>query len=109
MGLISKRWVVLLIALGILVTVGTGNLSAQQYFNFSGKVVNIYRGTLSVKGDKGETMNFAVGRRTIYVPARLPGVGERVKVNYYLQRGYNVAYQVEILPPPSSTPPPKKK
>ncbi len=79
---------------------------AQQYLNFSGKVISLYRGSLSVQGDKGVMMNFAVGRRTIYVPSRLPGVGEWVKVSYYLQRGHNVAYQVEILPAPS---PPAKK
>ncbi len=89
-----------------LVMIAAENSRAQQYFNFSGKVVSLYRGSLSVQGDKGETMNFAVGRRTIYVPARLPGVGERIKVSYYLQRGHNVAYQVEIPPSPS---PPKKK
>jgi len=89
-----------------LILIGIKNSQAQQYFNFSGKVVSLYRGSLSVQGDKGETMNFAVGRRTIYVPSRLPGVGERVRITHYLQRGHNVASQVEILPPPS---PPKKK
>ncbi|MCX8117100.1 MAG: hypothetical protein N3G78_04095 [Desulfobacterota bacterium] len=50
-------------------------------------------------------MSFAVGRRTVYVPSRLPAVGERVRVTYFLKRGQNVASQVEILPTPS---PPKK-
>ena len=89
-----------------LILIGIKNSQAQQYFNFSGKVVSLYRGSLSVQGDKGETMNFAVGRRTIYVPSRLPGVGERIRITYYFQRGHNVGHQVEILPPPS---PPKKK
>ena len=89
-----------------LMLIGIKNSEAQQYFNFSGKVVSLYKGSLSVQGDKGETMNFAVGRRTIYIPSRLPGVGERVKVTYFLRRGHNVASQVEIFPPPS---PPKKK
>ena len=86
--------------------IGSDESLAQQYFNFTGKVVSIQRGNLSVQGEKGETLNFAIGRRTVYIPARLPGVGERVKVHYLLQRGRQVAYQVEILPPVSS---PKKK
>ena len=89
-----------------LILIGIKNSEAQQYFNFSGKVINLQRGNITVQGDKGEVMNFSVGRRTIYIPSRLLGVGERVKVTYFLRRGHNVASQVEILPPPS---PPKKK
>jgi len=104
---LMKIWIVLLILIfTFLILIGVKNSEAQQYFNFSGKVVSLYKGSLSVLSDKGETMNFAVGRRTIYIPSRLPGVGERVKVTYFLRRGHNVASQVEILPPPS---PPKKK
>ena len=106
MKTISKRWLVLMVVAGVLIAIGLDEASAQQYFNFSGKVVSLYKGSLSVLSDKGETMNFAVGRRTIYIPSRLPGVGERVKVTYFLRRGHNVASQVEILPPPS---PPRKK
>ncbi|MBM4278737.1 MAG: hypothetical protein FJ130_12805 [Deltaproteobacteria bacterium] len=89
-----------------LVMIAAESSEAQQYFNFSGKVVSLYKGSLSVLSDKGETMNFAVGRRTIYIPSRLPGVGERVKVTYFLRKGHHVASQVEILP---SSSPPKKK
>jgi hypothetical protein len=110
-GNIMRRFLKFEIILSILIVtflvmIGVKNSEAQQYFNFSGKVVSLYKGSLSVLSDKGETMNFAVGRRTIYIPSRLPGVGERVKVTYFLRRGHNVASQVEILPPPS---PPKKK
>ena len=77
------------------------NAPAQKYLTYVGKVVSVYRGTLSVKGDKGEVMYFAVGRKTTYIPHRLPAVNEQVKVSYYFQRGYYVAYKVEILPPPS--------
>jgi hypothetical protein len=93
----SKSWVVLIVTIGILVAVGLREASAQQYFFFQGKVENLYKDQLTVKGNKGETMYFAIGRRTVYIPSRLPGVGERVKVTYYLRRGYNVADQVEIL------------
>ena len=86
---------------------------AQQSFTYLGSVAGITtgafsRGIITVKGDKGEVMNFAVGRKTVYVPSRYPGIGERVKVSYYFQRGQNAAYQVEILPP-SPPPSPKKK
>jgi hypothetical protein len=106
MKTISKRWLVLMVVAGVLIAIGLDEASAQQYFFFQGKVESLYREQLTVKGDKGETMYFAIGRRTVYIPSRLPGVGERVKVTYFLRRGHNVASQVEILPPPS---PPKKK
>ncbi len=83
---------------GILITIGLNEACAQQYFFFQGKVESLYREQLTVKGSKGETMYFAIGRRTVYIPSRLPGVGERVKVTYFLRRGHNVASQVEILP-----------
>jgi hypothetical protein len=101
----SKRWLIMVVVAGILVGIGLREASAQQYFFFQGRVESLYREQLTVKGDKSETMYFAVGRRTVYIPSRLPGVGERVKVTYFLRRGHNVASQVEILPSPS---PPKK-
>jgi hypothetical protein len=53
-------------------------------------------------------MNFAVGRKTVYIPSRYPGVGERVKITYSLIRGQNAAYQVEILST-AAAPPLKSK
>jgi hypothetical protein len=91
---------ILLTILAMVSVIGLEIISAQQYFTFEGKVVTISRRDIAVEGNKGEIMNFAVGRRTIYIPRRLPGVGERVKVSYLFQRGRNVGYQVEILPPP---------
>jgi hypothetical protein len=95
---------------GFLFAIGSENTLAQQSFTYSGSVAAISigafsRGIITVKGDKGDVMNFAVGHRTVYVPSRHPGIGERVKVSYYFQRGQNAAYQIEILPTPS---PPKK-
>ena len=74
---------------------------AQKKLTYVGKVVSIYKGTLSVKGNKGEVMYFAVGKKTKYIPRHLPAVNQQVKVSYYYRRGYNVAYQVEVLLPPS--------
>jgi len=101
MGRFLKVEVVLpLLVMTLLVMIAAENSEAQQYFFFQGKVESFYREQLTVKGDKSETMYFAVGRRTVYIPSRLPGVGERVKVTYYLRRGHNVASQVEVLTPP---------
>ncbi len=93
----SKRWVILIVAVGILIAIGLREASAQQYFFFQGKVESLYKDQLTVKGNKGEPMYFAIGRNTVYVPSRLPGISERVKVTYFLRRGHNVASQVEIL------------
>ena len=93
----SKNWLVLMVAVGIFVAVGLREASAQQYFFFEGKVESLYKDQLTVKGNKGQTMYFAIGRGTVYIPSRLPGVGERVKVTYFLRRGHNVASQVEIF------------
>ena len=41
-------------------------------------------------------MNFVMGRKTQFDPGRLPNVGEKVEVDYYLKRSSNVAYQVRI-------------
>jgi hypothetical protein len=91
-----RSWMVLCTIFTIFI-IGLEIGSAEEYFMFQGKVVGIYKDQLTVKGDKGQTMYFAIGRNTIYVPTRLPGVDERVKVTYFLRRGGNVASQVEIL------------
>jgi hypothetical protein len=95
-----------------LFAVGLETALAQQMSTFEGSVAAITtgvwaRGVISVKGSKGEIINFAVGRKTVYVPSRYPGVGERVKITYSLERGQNAAYTVEILTAPP-LPPPKK-
>lgn len=85
---------------------------AQETLIFKGSVTDINtgafaRGMITVKSDKGEVMNFAVGRNTVYVPSRYPGVGERVKITYAFIRGQNAAYQVEIATP--GAPPPREE
>ena len=112
---ITKHGVILFTVLAFLFVAGLEITFAQQTSIFEGSVAGITtgafaRGMITVKGDKGEVMNFAVGHRTVYVPSRYPGVGERVKITYAPQRGQNAAYTVEILPAsPASPPPPKKK
>ncbi len=109
----AKHEIILFTISAFLFVVGLETTFAQQMSTFEGSVAGITsgafaRGVITVKGDKGEVMNFAVGRRTVYAPSRYPGVGERVKITYSLQRGQNAAYQVEILATPTP-PPPKKK
>ena len=95
-----KQWMIFFATFFVILLVAE-TAPAQKYSTYVGKVVSVYKGTISVKGGGGEVMHFAVGRRTTYIPRRLPAVDERVKVNYYFRRGHNVAYQIEILPPPS--------
>ena len=101
-----KHGMILLTIFAFLFVVGLETTLAQQMSTFEGSVAGITtgafaRGVITVKGNKGDVMNFAVGRKTVYVPSRYPGVGERVKITYSLERGQNAAYTVEILTAPS--------
>ena len=91
-----KQCVVISLIFTMLLAIGFEVALAQQYVTFKGKVVSVYKKQISVKDDKGTTMNFVFGRRTSFNPGRLPNVGERIEVDYYLKRGSNVAYQVRI-------------
>ncbi len=107
-----KHGIILFTIFAFLFVAGLEITSAQQMSTFEGSVATITtrfkKGIISVKGNKGEIINFAVGIRTVYVPSRYPGVGERVKITYSLERGRNAAYTVEILTTPAA-PPPKSK
>ncbi len=108
-----KHRIILFTVFAFLFVIGLEFTLAQQMSTFEGSVAGITtgafaRGIITVKGNKGEAINFAVGRRTVYVPSRYPGVGERVKITYSLERGQNAAYTVEILSTPAA-PPPKSK
>ena len=111
---LMKQGGILLTVFAFLLVAGLEITLAQQTSTFEGSVAGITtgafaRGMITVKGDKGEVMSFAVGHRTVYVPSRYPGVGERVKITYAPQRGQNAAYTVEILPASPASPPPQKK
>jgi hypothetical protein len=98
--LFKNCMVLFTIVLVVLLFIELKTTSAQSYSTFEGKVVDIHRGVIVVEGSKGEIFNFAVGRKTIYIPARLPGIGERVKVEYLYRRGRHVAYQVQVISSP---------
>jgi hypothetical protein len=96
-----------------LLVVGLDITLAQEVFTYEGSVAGITtgafaKGMITVKGNKGDVMSFAVGRKTVYIPKRYPGVGEHVKITYSPIKGQNAAYQVEILATPAA-PPPKSK
>ena len=99
---ICKKWMMALIIFTTLFVFGATITSAQPYSTFLGKVVAIQRGHISVEGEKGEILQFAVGRKTVYIPPRLPGIGEWVKVEYMVQRGRSVGYQMQVIQPPPS-------
>lgn len=76
------------------------HLIAQEKFSvLTGKVVGIRaRMWLDVESEKDKAIvNFRIGHRTVYIPHRYPYSGERVKVEYLVQRGVPVAYTVNIL------------
>ncbi len=113
MRMFMKHVILLSAIFTFLLVPGLETTLAQQMSSFEGSVAAIStgafaRGVITVKGDKGEVMNFAVGHRTVYVPSRYPGVGERVKITYSFERGQNAAYQVEILSAPAAAPPKNK-
>ena len=76
------------------------HIMAQGKFSvLTGKVVGIRaRLWLDVESEKDKAIvNFRIGRRTVYNPHRYPSPGERVKVEYLINRGVPVAYTVNIL------------
>jgi hypothetical protein len=112
-GSVKKGLLLLAVIFTVAMVFGLEESLSQETSTFEGSVAGITtgafaRGIITVKGDKGEVLNFAVGRKTVYVPKRYPGVGERVKITYSLIRGQNAAYQVEILPAPAPSSPKKK-
>ena len=97
----GKGWIILSVLFVMLLMIGLEIASAEQ--TFVGEVVSIHRRpfgrVITVKGDKEEVLLFAVGRKTVYIPPRLPAVGEQVKVEYVLQRGHNAATKMEVISP----------
>ena len=76
------------------------HLIGQEKFTvLTGKVVGIRAKLwLDVEGEKDKAIvNFRIGRRTVYIPHRYPYPGERVKVEYLVERGVPVAFTVNIL------------
>ncbi len=91
------------ILLGLALMIGLEVESAQEQLTYVGRVITLYGKTLSVEADNGNIMYFVVGRRTVYIPTRVPAIGERVEVEYFFRRGQNVALQIKVVPSRTKT------
>jgi hypothetical protein len=96
--LLRRRVILSVTFLGLVLMIGLEAESAREHLTYVGRVITLYGNTLSVEADNGNIMYFVVGRRTVYVPTRVPAIGERVEVEYYFRRGQNVAVQVRVVP-----------
>jgi len=96
--LLRRGVMISVILLVLALIVGLEVESAQEQLTYVGRVITLYGKTLSVEADNGNVMYFVVGRRTVYIPTRVPAIGERVEVEYYFRRGQNVAVQVRVVP-----------
>jgi len=95
----SKRIFVLVIIAALFV-LEANHLFAQEKFSIlNGKVIGIRaRLWLDVESEADKAIvNFRIGHKTVYVPHRYPNPGEKVKVEYLVNRGTPVAYTVTIL------------
>jgi hypothetical protein len=81
---------------------------AQSYSILTGIVTEFHRGRLVVKSDDGGVVQLRVGRKTVY-PNRIPGVGDKVKVEYSIIRGAYVGFSVTILENTKKQMDPQKK
>lgn len=74
-------------------------IAQGPYSILTGKVVGIRaRLWLDVESETDKAIvNFRIGHKTVYIPHRYPNPGERVKVEYLVQRGVPVAFTVNIL------------
>ena len=96
--LLRRRGVIFIVSFTLAFMIGLEVESAQEQLTYVGRVITLYGNTLSVEADNGNVMYFVVGRRTVYIPTRVPAIGERVEVEYYFRRGQNVAIQVRVVP-----------
>jgi hypothetical protein len=101
--LLIRRVILFVMFFGLALMIGLEVESAQEHFTYVGRVITLYGSTLSVEADNGNIMYFVVGRRTVYVPTRIPAIGEQVQVEYYFRRGQNVAVQVKVIPSRTKT------
>jgi hypothetical protein len=98
----SKR-IFLLVFLVVLFVLEANALVAQErYSTLTGIVRGIHvhglRRWLEVENEKDKAVvNFRIGHKTVYIPHRYLNAGERVKVEYLMNRGVPVAYTVTIL------------
>jgi hypothetical protein len=94
-----KRILIFTFIIAVLMLEANVLIAQGPYSILKGKVVGIRaRLWLDVESETDKAIvNFRIGHKTVYVPHRYPNPGERVKVEYLLQRGVPVAFTVNIL------------
>jgi hypothetical protein len=94
-----KRTLIFVFILGLLMLEANSLVAQGPYSILTGKVVGIRtKMWLDVESATDKAIvNFRIGRKTVYVPHRYPNPGERVKVEYLVQKGVPVAFTVTIL------------
>lgn len=94
-----KRILIFTFIIALLMLEANVLIAQGPYSILTGKVVGI-RGRLwlDVESETDKAIvNFRIGHKTVYTPHRYPNPGERVKVEYLLQKGVPVAFTVNIL------------
>jgi len=94
-----KRILIFTFIIALLMLEANVLIAQGPYSILTGKVVGI-RGRLwlDVESETDKAIvNFRIGHKTVYIPHRYPNPGERVKVEYLVQRGVPVAFTVNIL------------
>jgi hypothetical protein len=94
-----KRTLIFVFILGLLMLEASSLVAQGPYSILTGKVVGI-RTKMWLDWESATDkaiVNFRIGRKTVYVPHRYPNLGERVKVEYLVQKGVPVAFTVTIL------------
>ncbi len=81
---------------------------AENYSILTGTVTQISWRWLVIESGDGEIVPLRVGWRTVY-PNRIPYVGDKVKVEYLIDRGVHVAYSVATLDSVKEEVKPQKK
>jgi hypothetical protein len=97
----SQRFLVIIFIALWLMLEASLSIAQDHYTTLTGTVVGVHRGfrkALEVKSDKDQaTVIFRIGKKTVYNPNRYPSAGERVKVEYLLEKGVNVGFVVTII------------
>jgi hypothetical protein len=96
---VFKRILIFAFIIALLVSEANPLMAQEKFSVLTGKVIGIRaRLWLDVESEKDKAIvNFRIGRKTVYNPHRYPNPGERVKVEYLIQRGTPVAFTVNIL------------
>jgi hypothetical protein len=95
----TKRILIFVFIIALLMLEAKYLIAQEKFSILTGKVVGI-RGKmwLDVESESDKAIvNFRIGRKTVYIPHRYPNPGEKVKVEYLIQRGTPVAFTVNIL------------